>query len=623
MILRHFSETVSAMAPAVGNHLWQSTVFATVAALLAFVLRKNHARTRYWLWFAASVKFLVPFTLLATLGSYLPWSRVSAGTQTGLYFAVGQISEPFTRPAMLELPRTLPSPASPSMPQLFSALLVAMWFCGFAAVVVIQYLRWRQISLLAREAKPSPAGREVDMLRRLERMAEMREPVEIRLSRTSVEPGIFGISRPVLIWPAGISDRLEDPQLEAVLAHELGHVRRRDNLAAAMHMLVEAVFWFHPLVWWLGGRLVEERERSCDEDVLAFGSERRVYAESILKTCEFCLESPLACMSGVTGADLKKRIVHIMTEGVVRRMDFRRKLLLGAAGLAALLVPLVSGLTHAAQPRIAAQGETPTVTALRYDVASIKPNKSGDNRVMMRLTPDGLSATGSNLMMLVTFAYGVNPDQIAAAPDWLKSESYDIEAKMDPATAEELRNLGEDQRKTATQHMLQVLLADRFKLKVHEETKELSIYALVVAKNGPKLQEAKTGDTYPNGIKGPDGKSGAGMMFGRREGVTAQGVPIASLVRRLSLLLGRSVVDKTGLTGKYDFTLKWTPDEIPGAMSKAPESGEPSTAGAAFRDSSGPSLFTALKEQLGLKLESQKGPVGIVVIDHVERPSEN
>lgn len=446
---------------------------------------------------------------------------------------------------------------------------------------------------------------------------------EIASACASLEPGIFGMVRPVLIWPERVSERFDNAQLEAVIAHELGHVRRRDNLAAAVHMLVEAIFWFHPLVWWLGAQLAEERERACDEDVVAFGSEPRVYAESILKTCEFCLESPLACISGVTGADLKKRIVLIMTGGVLRRLDFRRKLLLGAAGFAALFVPVLSGLTHAAQNRTEAQTETPNLKAFVYEVASIKPNKSGDNKVMMMHTPDGLSANGANVMMLIMSAYRVNPYQITGAPSWLTSERYDIEAKMDIATADELRRLSEDHRIAATQHMLQVLLADRFKLKVHQETKELPIYVLVVAKNGAKLEEAKPGDTYANGIKGPDGKSGAGMMFGRREGVTAQGVPIANLVRRLSLLLGRSVVDNTGLSGKYDFTLKCTPDEIRTSLSKGPESGEPGPASAAFPDSSGPSLFTALEEQLGLKLESQKGPVEIVVIDHVERPSEN
>src|SRR5262249_41984575 len=153
-------------------------------------------------------------------------------------------------------------------------------------------------------AMPLREGREVEALRRLERLHRMPRPTEILSSRTSLEPGIFGIARSILVWPQGISDRLDDAHLDAVMAHELRHVHHRDNLAAALHILVEAVFWFHPLVWWLGTRLIAEREHACDEEVLESGSDRQVYAESILKICEFCVGSPLTCVSGVTGADL-------------------------------------------------------------------------------------------------------------------------------------------------------------------------------------------------------------------------------------------------------------------------------------------------------------------------------
>ena len=176
-----------------------------------------------------------------------------------------------------------------------------------------------------------------------------------------MEPGIFGIARPVLIWPEGISAHLEDAHLEAILAHEVWHVRRRDNLAAAVHMLVEALFWFHPLVWWLGARLVDERERACDEEVVAMGGERHVYAESILKVCEFCVGSPLACVSGVTGSDLKRRMVYIMTERIARKLDFGRKLLLSTAGVLALALPLVFGLVNA--PKMRAQDQAATAGA--------------------------------------------------------------------------------------------------------------------------------------------------------------------------------------------------------------------------------------------------------------------
>jgi bla regulator protein BlaR1 len=127
-----------------------------------------------------------------------------------------------------------------------------------------------------------------------------------------MEPGVVGIFRPVLLLPEGILDRLTPAQLEAIVAHELCHVRRRDNLTAAIHMVVETIFWFHPLVWWIRARLIDERERACDEEVLRLGNQAEVYAESILEACKLYLESPLACVSGVTGSDLKKRIESIM-----------------------------------------------------------------------------------------------------------------------------------------------------------------------------------------------------------------------------------------------------------------------------------------------------------------------
>ncbi len=155
----------------------------------------------------------------------------------------------------------------------------------------------------------------------MQRLAGLQRSIELRSLPASMEPGIFGLFRPVLLWPQAITARLEDMHLETVVAHEVCHVRRRDNLTAAIHMVVEAIFWFFPVVWWLESRLVEERERACDEEVLQLCGQRGVYAESILKVCEFCVESPLACVSGVTGADLKKRVVQIMTRPVGVEID--------------------------------------------------------------------------------------------------------------------------------------------------------------------------------------------------------------------------------------------------------------------------------------------------------------
>ena len=397
-------------------------------------------------------------------------------------------------------------------------------------------------------------------------------------------------------------------------------MRRRDNLAAAIHMVVEAIFWFHPLVWWLGARLMEERERACDEEVLQLGNPPQVYAESILKTCEFSVGSPLACISGVTGADLKKRIVDIMQKPVALKLDRGKKLLLIAAGAMAAAGPVVFGLIQ--EPQI--QAGSPVVgTASKvpaYEVASIKPHKSGTDMALLRTTPVGFIASNIPLKELIRQAYNVEENQILGAPSWAGSAHYDIEAKVSSSDADALHNLSPDQRRL----MLQPLLADRFQLKVHTEVRELPVLTLVIAKGGPKLHEAKQGDTYPNGLKDFNGQGGGpGMMLMRPGQLTGQGIPLSSLTRLLSQQLGSTVQDKTGLTDKYDITLQWTPDRNASPMPETPEPGQQGPGAGASTDASGPSIFTAIQEQLGLKLESQKGPVEVLVIDHVETPSEN
>src|SRR5215472_13607447 len=354
MTEKYVSALWSAIAPGLANHLWQSTLFAAAAGVLTLALRKNQARARYWLWLAASIKFLIPFSLLVRLGAYLAWQQPALPTRTGVYFAIEEVSQPFSHIAVRATTAHSAASAASTLPSVFP-ILSAIWLCGFLAVLLMWIIRWRRISDAMKTARPLSDGREVGALRRIERIAGIRKPIEVLLSRASLEPGIFGIARPTLIWPEGISGHLEDPHLEAVLAHEVWHVRRRDNLFAALHMLVEAAFWFYPLVWWLGARLVEERERSCDEEVLELGSDRHVYAESILKVCEFCLGSPLPCVSGVTGADLKKRMVHIMNDRILHDLGLGRKLLLTTAATLAIAIPVTVGLFTATPSRAQSQ----------------------------------------------------------------------------------------------------------------------------------------------------------------------------------------------------------------------------------------------------------------------------
>jgi len=620
MILKYLSALWTAFTPTFVNHLWQSTLFVIAAWSLTLILQKNHARARYWLWLSASVKFLVPFSLLVGIGSHLSWSRGLAGTNAGLYLAMEEFSQPFALPTVPMISRAAPTTLSTMLP----VLLAATWLSGFMVVILIGFARWRRISAAIGESAPLREGREVNALRRVERVAGMPRRIELLLSRTSMEPGIFGILRPVLVWPHGVSERLGDAHLEAILAHELCHVRRRDNLASAVHILVEAIFWFHPLVWWLGARLVEERERACDEEVLASGGDRQVYAESILKICEFCVESPLACVAGVTGADLKKRVARIMTERVARNLDFSRKLVLSTAGLLAVFVPTVFGLLNPTQTRAASQGQDTMATAAGFETATIQRSKPSDPKARYAYLTDKFTGTNNTLQMIIRGAYGVEDPQISGGPNWINSEKFDIELKMSKSTAGKLQNLSDDERFLEWRNMIQAFLVDRFKLKLHRETKEVPGYALVLAKNGPTLHEAKPDDTYPNGLSDPSGKKiGAGTMRTGIGQLTVQGLSMEVVARLLTQQLGRTVVDKSGLTGKYDFILKWTPDASQPPLGRGVAADQQGTGKTPPPKPSGPSIHTAIQEQLGLKLEPQGVPIETLVIDHAEKPSEN
>jgi uncharacterized protein (TIGR03435 family) len=417
-------------------------------------------------------------------------------------------------------------------------------------------------------------------------------------SPTLLEPGVFGIHNPVLLLPKGIEDRLSPAQLQAILAHELCHIRRRDNLTAAIHMAVEAVFWFHPLAWFIGARLVEERERACDEEVLRAGNEAQTYAEGILQICKFYLESPVACMSGVTGADLKKRIADITTQPVAHNLGLGRKLLLAAAGLAAVAGPVAIGLVNAPQSRAQSQAGAATLPA--FEVASVKQNKSAQRGYSLPPAKNGkFTARNISLKLLMTEAYHVPEFQISGGPDWLDSYRYDVDAKAQG-------NAPTDQ----TRMMLQRLLAERFKLSAHSEYKDLPLYKLTVAKNGSKLQPAKVAGC--DSVASPSPLCGGFRVYMRSQ-ITGETVSVGQFVDILTLVLGRPVVDKTGLNGYFDLKLQWTPENQ--VMEPGQEAHEDATPG--------PTVFSAIQEQLGLKLDASRGPVKIVVIDHAEKASEN
>jgi len=608
MIPNYLSTVWAVNASVLGNHLWQSTLFTVVAGLLTLALRKNPARTRYWIWLAASVKFLIPFSLLFGVGSHMARSRGLTKVQPRVLFAMSEVSQPFIQPTMSTIARTGP-PAHLGFFHLLPAILLAAWLCGFIVVLSLWCVRWRRISASLLAAVPLREGREVEALRRLERIGGIRRRIKLLLSPASVEPGIFGIARPILVWPENISKRLADAQLEAILAHEICHVRRHDNLTAAIHMTVEAVFWFHPLVWWLGMRLVEERELACDEAVLQLCKQPHIYAESILKVCEFCVESPLTCVSGVTGSDLKKRIVRIMSERVALKLDFGKKVLLISIGLMAIAVPILLGQANTTHDGAVLQKDNENVKLPVFDVVSIRPNKSVSGGMRISFQDESFTAANLTLRNFLINSYDVKEDLISGLPDWARSAHFDIDAKVVNPDMDQMEKLTREQRR----QMLLKVLQDRFHLQAHLETKILPVYELIVAKGGPKFtgDGAAAADIHAAAAK--SGFTAGGMLVNDGE-LVGHIMPVSSLAYSLSGEVGRTVIDKTGLTGNYDFELKWTPEAEAGTSVDNGQTGPQSTAS---------SIFTAVQEQLGLKLQPAKGPVETLVVDHVEKPSPN
>jgi uncharacterized protein (TIGR03435 family) len=466
------------------------------------------------------------------------------------------------------------------------------------------------------------------------------------------------------------------------------------------------------VVWWIERQLVKERERACDEAVLQLGSEAAIYAESILDVCKFYSEPPIACVSHVTGSELKERVVRILSGPSVRKLDLPRKLLLSVACVFAVGLPLTAGLVHAEHrgvqetdnnsiagtwqgtmrspdgqtqrvvlkiekdnkgalntafynldhkeqtavarsstfesgtlhfaidfPRLTFEGKmsedgnsisgsatqsgsfplvlqratpgtewaTPSLpvriqpmaadASPDVEVATVKPTAPGAKMFMLTMHGGDLVVKNLTLGFLVRFAYQLQTNQMIGGVGWMDSDKWDIEAKPDTPGMPSLPQERE---------LMKKLLAERFGLKIREEKRELPTYALTVGNSGPKMTRAAEPalsanfSAYPSGI------------------LHAQSATVEEFVRALHDILDRPVIDETGLTGKWDFALQWTPDET--QFGGAPMKITPPAANDA---GTAPPLFKAIQEQMGLKLEARKAQVPVVVIDHVDHPSPN
>jgi uncharacterized protein (TIGR03435 family) len=602
------------MTGALANHLWQSTAFAVAVALLTIVFRNNQARVRYALWFSASLKFFIPFAVLISAGGrYLP-STEAQRIAPAVSVAVTHISEPFEAVALESL---LPSAAAPV--DWLGLALIGVWLCGLIAVASTRLQSWRRVRSALFTSTP------------LRLACAASNSLEIRSSPCLLEPGVVGFRRPVLLLPADLVDHLTPPQLEAVLAHELCHVRRRDNMTAAVHMLAEMVFWFHPLVWWIGARLVDERERACDEHVLDVVGEPKAYAEGILTVCKRYVEAPHPCMSGVSGADLRKRIEAIMFNRVGVRLTTWQRATLALSAVVALLAPFVVGVL----------GVTARAQVQKFEVASIRrceddtpppPVRAGARQPgsgTINFRPDGITVRCGTVERLLQLAYSdagreLTP-RLKDGPAWTRSDRFTVVAKAETAT----------DRRTMSGPMLRSLLEERFQLKMHSETEDAPIYAMALARGGLKIRPNKDGDCLApdqalpkNGTRTLETAmaEGEALRAGTKKPVCGSvmmlpgflyfgGTTMGSMAQYLSSRLDRPVVDQTAVEGTFNVLLEF------GADDRAAGSNVRATSpGADPPDAGGPSMFAAL-EQIGLKIDSTKGPRQLFVIDRIERPT--
>lgn len=588
----------------IANHLWQSTAFVAGIGILTILFANNRAQIRYTLWLVASAKFLIPFSALMAVGSSIPVSqRAVPLLQPSLISAVRAINQPFSAPAIAEHVNTQSflHRAGAWLP----AVMALTWALGTVAVLLAWYLRWRHISSVLNRAIAVEDGRELEILHRIRGASDATPRMQLRLSGDLMEPGVTGILRPALIWPAQLSDRLNDGHLEAILAHEVAHVRRRDNLLAAIHMIVEAIFWFHPLVWWLERKMIQERERACDEAVLRSGNSAEVYADGLLKVSRFCAEIRLVCVSGIAGADLSKRVRSIM---MLRpeRLSMGRKIALCLFCLVATAAPVAYGVMR--QISLSTQVLHAVGPLPSFEVATIKPLEGAPPPMPggpPPLAPDEVRLF-ANTRVLISMAYnvqGFDKSEIVGGPAWLNEQIYEVHAKINAPLSRAMQQMPDRERERQIELMEQSLLAERFKLRAHFETRELAEFALVVAaKHGPTL--TRSDPSLP--------RNGATRLSnGQSQELKSTGSTVQDLVQMLQSepeTGGRPILDKTGLTDSYDFSLKWTQDQT--LDPSEPHAGNLS-------------LFTALQEQLGLKLVPMKGPVQVVVVDSIERPSPN
>jgi uncharacterized protein (TIGR03435 family) len=523
------------------------------------------------------------------------------GDEPGVAAVAASVAEPATVGPTWNLSRT-------------EALTVA-WAGGVLLCGIPLLIGLFQVGRVRRTALPWIDGQR--LVDALAAEAGRRRRVDVLLHESIAAPATCGIVRHTILFPVDVRSWSEADVLRAAV-HEVEHVRRADCLVHLLARLVCAAYWFHPLVWIAWRRMSLEAERACDDAVLR-RAEATGYADQLVTLAGRLsrhARQPLLAMAN--RSDLVRRVAAVLDPRQARG-DAGAPVAAAVALAACALVSTISPLTAvtATAARSAANTQAGAAdTAPRFEVATVRINRSGDLRARHSAIPAAgqLTITNVTVRELIEDAYDVQPMMIVNMSDWARSQRVDVVAKAAaPAPV------------AALQRMLQPLLAEHFKLSVRRESREMDALALSVAnegRRGPGLQKTSeacddavgTSSGFARAAESADQRTPCGILPGGAGRIVARGLDMPGLADLLAPSQRRPVLDRTGLAGRFDVDLTYTPDAF-SAAALAQRAGATLPSGV---DPNGPPLATALREQLGLTLEPVRATVEVLVIERGE-----
>ena len=589
----------------------KATVITALALICARMARKNCASVRHMLLITVFIVLLaLPFgallvpSIAIVVASVQPTAASMPRAQVPDAVAANTVNAAVAESQTVNRQRSVP----------VSTLMLSLWAAGVIVFLLPITAGLWQLRRIRRFGVPWLHGQSV--VRELADRVGIKRQIDVVLHDDVVGPMTCRILHPAIVCPADVQ-LWTDAELERAMLHELEHVRRADCFTHGLARLVCAVYWFHPLVWMSWRRLGLEAERACDDAVLR-RAEATEYADQLVRLARRIKANrrrPLLAMAN--RSDLTVRIASVL-DAKQRRGRPRAAFTAAAITAAALMIAAIAPLRA-----VSTISQAPAQPRLEFEVASVKKNLSGNQGGSFGARPGGqIIVTNNTLRNIIRNVWNLQDFQIVGGPEWINQDRWDVNAKAPESLIQRQPQQQQPmQQQQQLLMMMRTMLADRFQLVVHNENREMPVYAIVLARPdgrfGPQLKRSELdcnalAEAIKRGEATPPPRSPDRPFCGTRTGagtIMTSGVQMADFARNLAPSTGRIVLDRTGLTGPFDIELKFTPDPL------GPGVGDPAT--------DVPSLFVAIQEQLGLKLEAVRAPVDVLVIDSAQRPTEN